>query len=75
LDKSGKASEEVLSEMRSEGKEIQQELIFVVENTIYCLYKAQSEDLIHEHAKSSKVVVTEISEISTVIKHNTSLVS
>jgi len=31
--------------------------------------------LIHEHAKSSKVVVTEISEISTVIKHNTSLVS
>ena len=75
LDKAGKASEEVLIKMRSEGKEIQQEQSFVVGNAIYCVYNSESEDLIYEHAERSKGIVTEISQISTIIKHNTSVIS
>ena len=36
---------------------------------------AENEELIKEHAERSGGVATEITEISTVIKHNTSVVS
>jgi hypothetical protein len=75
LDKSGKASEAVLIEMRAEGKEIQQEQSYVAGDTIYCIYHAASADLIREHAERSNGVATEITEITTLIKHNTSVVS
>ncbi|MEE3034401.1 MAG: nickel-binding protein [Bacteroidota bacterium] len=75
MNKGGKASEEVLSEMRNEGKMIQQEASYVAGNNIFCVYNADSEDLIREHAERSGGVATEITEISTVIKHNTSVVS
>jgi len=75
MNKGGKASEEVLSEMRNEGKMIQQETSYVAGNNIFCVYNADSEDLIREHAERSGGVATEITEISTVIKHNTSVVS
>jgi hypothetical protein len=75
LDKSGKASEAVLIEMRAEGKEIQQEQSYVAGDAIYCIYNAASVDLIREHAERSNGVATEITEITTLIKHNTSVVS
>ena len=75
FNKGGKASEVILEEMRNEGKMIQQEQSFVAGNNVFCVYNAESEDLIHEHAKRSKGIVSEVTEISTVIRHNTSVVS
>ena len=68
------ASEAVLIEMRAEGKEIQQEQSYVAGDAIYCIYNAASADLIREHAERSNGVATEITEIATLIKHNTSVV-
>jgi len=75
LDGLGKGSENILVAMRNEGKDIQQEQSFVAGDAIYCVYNAASEDLIREHAELSGGVVTEITEISSVIKHNTSVIS
>ena len=72
LDKGAKESEKALIEMRDEGKEIQQEQSYVLNDAIYCIYNASSEDLIKEHAERSGGVATEIIEISGIIKHNTS---
>lgn len=75
LNNAGKGSEGVLDEMRSEGKNIMQEQSYVIGNAIYCVYNADSADLIKEHSERSGAPANEISEISTVIKHNTSVVS
>ena len=75
LNNAGKGSEGVLEEMRSEGKNIMQEQSYVIWNAIYCVYNADSADLIKEHSERSGAPANEISEISTVIKHNTSVVS
>ena len=75
LNDAGKGSEGVLEEMRSEGKNIMQEQSYVIGNAIYCVYNADSADLIKEHSERSGAPANEISEISTVIKHNTSVVS
>ena len=75
LNNAGKGSEGVLEEMRSEGKNIMQEQSYVIGNAIYCVYNADSADLIKEHSERSGAPANEISEISTVIKHNTSFVS
>ena len=60
-------------EMRNEGKMIQQETSYVVRQC-FCIYNAENANLIKEHAKRSGGVATEI-EITTVIMHNTSVVS
>ena len=52
-----------------------QEQSYVIGNAIYCVYNADSADLIKEHSERSGAPANEISEISTVIKHNTSVVS
>ena len=75
LNSAGKNSEEVLDAMRSEGKNIQQEQSYVVGDAIYCVYNADSEELIKEHSERSGAPATEISEVTSVIKHNTSFVS
>lgn len=75
LNNAGKGSEGVLEEMRSEGKNIMQEQSYVIGNAIYCVYNADSADLIKEHSERSGAPANEISEISTVIQHNTSVVS
>ena len=75
LNNAGKGSEGVLEEMHSEGKNIMQEQSYVIGNAIYCVYNADSADLIKEHSERSGAPANEISEISTVIKHNTSVVS
>ncbi len=56
LNLAGKNSEEILDAMRSEGKNI-------------------PEELIKEHSERSGAPATEISEVSSVIRHNTSFVS
>ncbi|MEK9992932.1 MAG: nickel-binding protein, partial [Paracoccaceae bacterium] len=68
-------SEEVLEAMRSEGKNIMQEQSYVIGDAIYCVYNADSEELVREHAERAGVPANDISEVSTVIKHNTSFVS
>lgn len=75
LNNAGKGSEEVLEAMRSEGKNIMQEQSYVVGDAIFCVYNSDSEDLIKEHSERSGTPASEISEIATVIKHNTSVVS
>ena len=50
LNAAGKGSEEVLEAMRAEGKNIQQEQSYVVGEAIFCVYNADSEDLIKEHS-------------------------
>ena len=75
LNNAGKGSEEVLEAMRSEGKNIVQEQSYVIGDAIYCVYNADSEELVKEHAERAGVPASEIAEVSTVIKHNTSFVS
>jgi hypothetical protein len=75
LNAAGKSSEEVLEAMRSEGKNIQQEQSYVIGNAIFCVYNADNEELIREHAERSGAPANEISEVSSVIRHNTSFVS
>jgi len=75
LNNAGKGSEEVLEAMRSEEKNIMQEQSYLVGNAIFCVYEAENEELIREHSESSGAPANEISEITTVIKHNTSFVS
>ena len=75
LNNAGKGSEEVLEAMRSEGKNIMQEQSYVIGDAIYCVYNADSEELVREHAERAGVPANDISEVSTVIKHNTSFVS
>ena len=75
MNKGGKASEVILEEMRNEGKMIQQETSYVAGDNVFCIYNSESEDLIKEHAERTGGIATEITEISTVIKHNTSVVS
>ena len=75
LNAAGKGSEEVLEAMRAEGKNIQQEQSYVVGEAIFCVFNADSEDLIKEHSERSGAPASEISEVTSVIKHNTSFVS
>ena len=75
MNSAGENSEEVLNAMRSEGKNIQQEQSYVVGDAIYCVYNADSEELIKEHSERSGAPAIEISEVTSVIKHNTSFVS
>jgi hypothetical protein len=75
LNNAGKGLEEVLEAMRSEEKNIMQEQSYLVGNAIFCVYEAENEELIREHSERSGAPANEISEITTVIKHNTSFVS
>ena len=44
-------------------------------DAIYCVYNADSEELIKEHPEQSGAPAAEISGVTTVIKYNTSFVS
>lgn len=71
LNEIGKNSEGVLIEMRNEGKEIEQEHSYIVGDCVFCVYNASSEAFIKEHAQRAHVPANEITEISTILKHNT----
>ena len=71
LDEIGKGYESVLIEMRNEGKKIEQEVSYVAGNNVFCIYNADSEDTIKEHANRAGVPVNEITLVPNVLKHNT----
>ena len=58
----------VLNEM---GPQIQWVQSYVTDNKIYCIYKAESADLIREHAKKGGFPANTIVEIGTVISPET----
>ena len=71
LEEIGQGSESVLVEMRNEGKNIEQEQSYVAGNNVFCIYNADSEDVIKEHAERSGVPANEITQVSGVLEHNT----
>ena len=72
LDEIGQGSESVLTAMRNEGKQIEQELSYIAGDNVFCVYNADSEDTIKEHAERAGVPVNEITLVSNILKHNTS---
>ena len=71
LEEIGQGSESVLVEMRNEGKNIEQEQSYVAGNNVFCIYNADSEDVIKEHADRAGVPANEITQVSSVLEHNT----
>ena len=71
LDEIGKGSESVLIAMRNEGKKIEQEHSYIAGNNVFCDYNADSKDFIKEHAERAGVPANEITEISSILEHNT----
>ena len=71
LEEIGKGSESVLVQMRNEGKSIEQEQSYVAGNNVFCIYNADSEEVVKEHAERAGVPANEITLISSVLEHNT----
>jgi len=63
---SGK-SNQVLAEMRSEGKNIAWEHSYVADHKTFCIYDTDSEDLIQEHARRSGFPATRVTAVSKTI--------
>ena len=61
------ASNSVLSAMQSEGKSIQWEQSYVVQDKTFCVYQADSPALIDEHADRSGFPASTVTEILNVI--------
>ena len=53
----------VLAEMRAEKKNIQWEHSYVAGDKTFCIYLAESETLIHEHAERSGFPATVVTEV------------
>jgi hypothetical protein len=53
--------------LRDMGTEIQWVHSYVAQEKIYCVYIADNEDLVVEHAKRGGFPVTSVSEVSTII--------
>ena len=60
-------SNSVLSKMKMESKNIQWEHSYVTADKIFCVYLADSEDLIQEHAAESGFPATKVSQVVNVI--------
>ena len=71
LDEIGQGSESVLVEMRNEGKNIEQEQSYVAGNNVFCVYNADSEDVVKEHAERAGGPANEITLVSRDLAHNT----
>ena len=71
LDEIGQGSESVLIAMRNEGKQIEQDHSYIAGNNVFCVYNADSEDLIKEHSERAGVPANEITLISSILEHNT----
>ena len=61
----------VLSAMQSEGKGIQWEHSYVASDKTVCIYVADNEDLIAEHAERSGFPATTVTEVGKVIDPTT----
>ena len=60
-------SNTVLGEMKAERKNIQWEHSYVAGDKTFCIYLADSETLIHEHARRSGFPATKVTEIRKMI--------
>ena len=60
-------SNSVLADMTKEGKFIQWEQSYVTADKIFCVYLADSEDLVQEHATESGFPATKVSLVANVI--------
>lgn len=60
-------SNSVLSAMQAEGKSIQWEHSYVVPDKTFCVYLADSKDLIDEHAERSGFPASVVTEVSKTI--------
>ena len=60
-------SNSVLSEMKAQNKNIQWEHSYVAGDKTFCIYLADSEVLIHEHAERSGFPATKVTEVRTMI--------
>ena len=60
-------SQKSCSVLEKMGPSIQWVHSYVTGNNIYCIYKAQNEELLREHAKRGGFPINEITEIATVI--------
>lgn len=60
-------SNSVLSEMQSEGKGIQWEHSYVVQDKTFCVYLADEQALIHEHAERSGFPASIVTQVSKMI--------
>tara|TARA_B100000768_G_scaffold163776_1_gene165251 strand:- start:254 stop:526 length:273 start_codon:yes stop_codon:yes gene_type:complete len=68
LQEIGKGSESILTSMRNEGENIEQEHSYIAGN---CVYNAESEELLREHAERAHMPANEITLISNELEHNT----
>ncbi len=60
-------SNEILAAMKGEGKHIQWEHSYVAGDKTFCIYIAENEELIHEHAERSGFPATKVTEIGKMI--------
>ena len=60
-------SNTVLAEMRAEKKNIQWEHSYVASDKIFCIYIADNEALIREHARRSGFPATKVTELRKII--------
>ena len=57
----------VLTNMKKDSKNIQWEHSYVTGDKIFCIYQADSESLIQEHARESGFPATKITQVTKVI--------
>ena len=60
-------SNNVLTEMNAEQKNIQWEHSYVAGDNTFCVYIADNESLIHEHAERSGFPATKVTQVSRII--------
>lgn len=65
-------SEATLKAMRSEGKDIRQVRSFASLNSVFCIYEAESDALIEEHAVRSGLPANVITPLGGEVCHDTS---
>ena len=67
LREAAQASNGVLAAMKAENKNIQWEHSYVAGDSTFCIYIADEESLIHEHAERSGFPATKVTEVRKMI--------
>jgi hypothetical protein len=53
--------------LRDMGTDVQWEQSYITADRVYCVYRAENEDLVREHAKAAGLPATKVSEVKTVV--------
>jgi cell division inhibitor SulA len=67
LREAARKSNGVLAEMKAERKNIQWEHTYVAGDKTFCIYLADNDDLIHEHARRSGFPATVVTQVRKMI--------